>query len=146
MNSAFDSHSLGKLGDDYREIQAPPALLKGVLAKTDARDTTLNWWLPTSGVLASLTLLTIMTGYLTTENTQIQQATIAKKSLPNMSSLASLSIDKPGNVSLSHLNIRSLSVPAMPSAPQVRPVSKPPRKNIHEVKLENSKENENVYS
>jgi len=146
MSSEFDSHSLGKLGDEYREIQAPYALLKSVLEKTDARDTTLNWWLPTSGVLASLTLLAIVAGYQNTDNLRIQKAPIATKSLPNMSSLASLSIDKPGNVSLSHLNIRSLPVPTMPSAPEVRPTSKPKPNNIHEVRIENSKENDNVYS
>lgn len=146
MNGELKSAPLSKLAEEYRAIQAPPAFLRDVLEAIETQTTSQRWWFPVSAAFASLALLVILVGYLDTGTEQLNPPQTAAKSLPNMSSLTSLSIEKPGNVSLSQLNIRSLSMPAMPSAPEIEPTSKPRFDNDHEARIQNPKERENVYS
>ncbi len=108
------SKEIEKLADEYREMKAPPWLATRIKAETSNRPVRNHGWLPvaTTAVLAAAV---IGLGPMLFQSTAGPESGPTR---PSLTSLASIKVQKPANVSPSLSQVRSMKAPKMPAKPK----------------------------
>jgi len=138
--------SLDQLVNEYRTVHAPAALLREVINELEEKQARSLWWMPVAGALACIGLLAVIFIPAETTYNRSDQSLATARSMPNMSSLSEVFIDRPTGVSLSQVKIRSIGIPTMPRAPQNETSRQNQPENNHEANIRAPKESDNVYS
>ncbi len=124
---------LQRLKRDYQAISAPPHLATRVAASVADSRTRTGFWMPAAvactAILALIWVLPI--------TNQVTQNAVDKPSKPSLSALAALKPNKPTVATPSMSQLRSVSVPRMPTKPKpVRPAATPTNLQIQNDSLE----------
>lgn len=131
------SDDLEKLKCGYKAISAPPHLATRIRASVSDAEPRSMYWMPAAvtctAILALIWVLPFTTG----------SSVTAKPTKPSMSALAALMPSKPSTSSLSMTQIRSVSVPRLPSKP--KPATSPDTQTNYKLENEILKENSDGY-
>ncbi len=130
---------LDDLKRDYRAIAAPPHLATRIHASVADSRTRSSFWMPAAVTCTAIVALFWMLPF----TTQVSSDATATPARPSMSALAALKPTKPAGPSPSMSQLRSVSVPKMPTKPKTATRSQP-QTNYH---FENKtlKENDDAY-
>ena len=133
------SDDLQKLKQDYQAIGAPPHLATRIRASVADSGTRSGFWMPAAvGCTAVLALFWVLPF-----TTQVSSDAVEKPTRPSMSAIAALKPTKPSTTSVSLSQIRSVSVPSMPTKPKA--ATPPKSQTNYQIENETLKEKDNAY-
>jgi hypothetical protein len=129
--------NIDQLTQDYQSLKAPPDLLQKVNAALAEQDDSRAWWPRMLGAAATVAAIAILI-----MATPPEPAPVAVSSdVPTLNTLSKINLQRPKSVSTSLVNVRSVSIPAMPVPPKLNQ-TKP---GIEGARIHKSKENDDVY-
>ena len=133
------SDELNKLKRDYQAINAPPHLAPRIRASVADTDTRTGFWMPAAVACTAILALVWMLPF----TTQVGSDATDKPTKPSLSALASLKPEKPAVSTPNLSQLRSVSVPTMPTKPKT--ATTPKSQTTQQIENETLKENDNAY-
>ena len=133
------SDELEKLKRDYQAINAPPHLATRIRASVEDSRTRSSFWMPAAVACTAVVALFWMVPF----TTQVANNEVAKPTRPSLAAIAALKPAKPAVSTPSLSQLRSVSVPAMPTKPKA---ATPPKSQTNkQIENEPLEEKDNAY-
>lgn len=133
------SDDLNDLKRDYRAITAPPQLATRVIARVAGSTTRPGFWMPAAVTCTAILALIWMLPF----TGQVPSDIAASHGKPSIPTLTSVRPSKPKSSVPSMTQLRSVSVPIMPSKPKPAAVSK--SQTTYQIENETLKEKHDAY-
>ena len=133
------SDDLDKLKREYQAINAPPHLATRIRASVADTNTRTGFWMPAAVTCTAILALVWMLPF----TTQVTTDEVAKPTRPSVSALAALKPSKPSVSTPSLSQLRSVSVPKLPTKPKL--ATPPKSQTKYQIEYETLKENDNAY-
>lgn len=133
------SDELDKLKRDYQAISAPPHLATRIRASVADSRSRSSFWMPAAVACTAVVALFWVVPF----TTQVSNDEVAKPTRPSLSSIAALKPTKPSVSAPSLSQLRSASVPSMPSKPKT--ATPPKSQTTYQIENESLEENDNAY-